>query len=167
MTRKSRAAYYAALEHVYVWCSYKGPEGCIKAGRYSSKDKLVLCPEHRKLSRVKLPRLPLKEQLSDLLAAALGFPVHPDDLVPNKGGKAQDVYRWEATIAVPPDRDEEYRVNDDPSKPWKRVFKDVFGMRQDHVMLFSWDSMTDCVKNGIDLNREDWAVEVSAKSKPV
>lgn len=107
-----------------------------------------------------------RERVADLLAEVIGFPVHPDDLHAAKGywsHAQQDVHRWEATLPVPPDRDAEYRVNVDPKQPWIRVYHDVCGLRQEHVMLVCDDSMKECVKRGIRIERDGYKIVVSAK----
>lgn len=54
MTKKSRAAYYAQIERVYVWCpGLPGEPKCHNGGRYSKKDDKTYCPGCRKKSRVR------------------------------------------------------------------------------------------------------------------
>lgn len=108
-----------------------------------------------------------RERLADLLSEALGFPVNEDDLQQNRGywsHRQQDVYRWQAEIRVPPDRDAEFTANDDPSKPWKRIHMQVLGHRTEHISLACWETMTECARKGIRLERDEWTIIVSPKS---
>lgn len=92
------------------------------------------------------PRFSVREKLCTMLCQE-GFALHEGDLKPVSGyWKKMDVYRWESVV--------------------KTGVDEGSGLGGRTVLVVSWDTMTECVRNGIEVvEKNPYSFEVHAKEK--